>query len=338
MKKKLGLLCICAMLLAGCGTPKLSNGEEAVVSFGDGDMISVDELYEEMKNDYALNTLITLVDLHIFESAFEDFKEDAKAYAESMVQATIENYGGEEQFLTILQQSGYATVDAYQEYIYLSYLQSHAIEEYSKLIVTDDEIEDYYENKAQGDVEISHILITPQVTEGMSEDEIEAAEDTAYAKVEDLINQLKKADDVAATFEELAKENSEDEATASKGGSLGKFTYGDLDASYDELLDAAYKTKDGQIYTKVITTELGYHVILKTASYEKESLEDLEEEIREILAENLLENDKDISVTALEYYREEAGLKIEDSELKSQYDKYIQNILSQYNSTETESE
>ena len=35
MKKKIGIICCSALLLAGCGIPKLENGKEAVVTFKD---------------------------------------------------------------------------------------------------------------------------------------------------------------------------------------------------------------------------------------------------------------------------------------------------------------
>ncbi|MBE6139985.1 MAG: hypothetical protein E7172_00365 [Firmicutes bacterium] len=331
MKRKIGILLGSFLLVAGCGVPKLENGQEAVVSFKNGEKISVDDLYKKIKDDYALNTLITMVDLHLFETEFKDYIETAESYAENMIKATQENYGGETEFLQALQQSGFSTIKAYQEYIYLSYLQNHAIEEYAKLQVKDKEIETYYNDKAQGDVEISHILITADITNEMTEDEKTEAKDKAKSQAKDIIKQLEEAENLEEKFNELVKEHSKDQSTIDKKGSLGKVTYGDLSKNYDELLDEAYKIKDGEISKNVITTELGYHVILKTKTHEKESLEDLKDEIKQILADDLLLNDKDISIKALEYYREENDVKIEDSELNKQYEQYLQNVKAQVN-------
>ena len=46
MKKKIFILSTCILLLCGCGKtiPTLSNGDEAVVSFENGDKISVNDL------------------------------------------------------------------------------------------------------------------------------------------------------------------------------------------------------------------------------------------------------------------------------------------------------
>ena len=143
--------------------------------------------------------------------------------------------------------------------------------------------------------------------------------------------------DVLVPIADVAKEYSKDDATKDKDGSLGKVTYGDLSESYDELLDAAYTIKDGEIYDKVITTELGYHVIMKTKSYEKESLKKLKKDIIEILSKDLVQNTADISIKGLEYYRDKYGMKIEDNDLKKQYESYITRALANLNSNNKES-
>ena len=336
MNKKIGVLCLSALLLAGCGTPKLENGQEAVVTFKDGEKISVDDLYKKIKNDYALDSLISMIDTYIFETEFKDYKAEAKTKAENYVKGTKENFESTETFNQALQQSGFASEEAFQNYMYLNYLQSHAIEEYAHTLVTDKDIEKYYNEKAQGDLEISHILITPEVDDSMTDDEKTKAEDEAKAKAEKLLKEILAADNQKETFEKLAKENSDDEATKDKNGAFEqRLTYGDLPDAYDAIFDALYKIKDGQVYTKVVKTELGYHIIMRTKSYEKESLEDLKDEIKDILAEDLLNNTKDINIKALQYYRKEYDLDIQDSELKKQYDDYMKRVLASYN-TETE--
>ena len=52
MKKIVISMLVVLLLITGCGkVPVLSNGEEAVITLDDG-AISVDELYQEMKNKY----------------------------------------------------------------------------------------------------------------------------------------------------------------------------------------------------------------------------------------------------------------------------------------------
>lgn len=333
MKKKIIGLCVFLTLVSGCGkVPKLENGQEAIVTFENGEKISVDDFYETIKNDFGLQALITMIDTYVLETEFKDYIDTAKEQADAYVDAFIENYGGEDEFLQVLQQqTGYQTIDAYRSYWYLSMLQSHAIEEYAKSQITDEEIEEYYNNKAIGDMEIAHILITPDVDDDSTDEETEEAEEKAKETIKEIITKLDEAkknnEDIEETFSKLAKEYSEDDATKDDGGNLGKINYGDLDETYDELIDAAVKLKDGAYSTDVITTELGYHVILKVKSYEKDTLENLKDEIKTTLGTEYINSNSDAGIKALQHYRKEYGMEIEDSEINKQYSTYIQNML-----------
>ena len=333
MKKKIIGLCVFLTLVSGCGkVPKLENGQEAIVTFENGEKISVDDFYETIKNDFGLQALITMVDTYVLETEFKDYVDTAKEQADAYVDASIENYGGEDEFLQVLQQqTGYQTIDAYRSYWYLSMLQSHAIEEYAKSQITDEEVKEYYNDKAIGDMEIAHILITPDVDDDSTDEETEEAEEKAKETIKEIIAKLDEAkknnEDIEETFSKLAKEYSEDDATKDDGGNLGKINYGDLDEAYDELIDAAVKLKDGSYSTDVITTELGYHVILKIKSYEKDTLENLKDEIKTTLGTEYINNNSDAGIKALQHYRKEYGMEIEDSEINKQYSTYIQNML-----------
>lgn len=342
MKKRIIALCAIMLLASGCGkVPKLENGKEAIVSFENGDMISVDDFYNKLKDEMGLNTLITMVDTYICETEFKDYVDTAKSNAEAYIDALIESYGGESELLSAIQsQTSYQTIEAFQNYYYLSYLQSHAIEEYAKLQITDKEIEKYYKDEAVGDMEISHILITPDVSDDATSDETKEAEEAAKKTVEEIIGKLntakKNGEDITETFTSLAKEYSKDDDTKDNGGSLGKINYGDLSSKYDELIKTAISLKDGAYSTEVITTELGYHVILKTKSYEKDTLENLKDEIVETLADRYMEeNSSSVGLNALQHYRKEYGMDIQDSEIQKQYSNYIQNALASIASAST---
>ena len=333
MKKKIFALCAIMLLVSGCGkVPKLENGKEAIVTFKDGEKISVDDFYELIKNEYGLNSLISMVDKYICETEFEDYKDTASKNADALINSLKEQYGSEDKLLEALQGSGYNTIDAYKDYAYLSYLQSHAIEEYAKTKITDKEIENYYKNDAIGDMEINHILITSNVKKDATDDEKKAAQDEAKKKANEVIDKLntakKNGEDITEAFTKLAKEYSEDDSNKDKGGALGKINYGSLSSKYDELVKAAKSLKDGEYSTSVITTELGYHVILKVKTYEKDTLENLKDSIKETLAEKYITNNKSsIGLNALQHYRKEYKMEIQDDEMKKQYSNYIQNAL-----------
>ena len=333
MKKKIVCLMLGLLLLTGCGkVSKLENGQDAVVSFKNGDKISVDDLYNELKEKYALSTLLNMIDRKVLEETFPDNIEKAKKSSESYLEALKENYESEEELLSAIQQYyGYITIEEYQDQIYLGYMQSYAMNEYAKEQVTDKEIEKYYKNEIENDIEISHILITPEVTDEMDDDQKTEAETKAEEKANNILLELKDSvkngKKVSDAFSELAKKYSEDEATKDKGGSLGQVNKTTLGDTYTEIIQKAYTLKDDNYYTKVIKTSLGYHIIMRNQTYEKKSLDDLKEEIIEILASDIMEDDKTLSVNALQHYRKQMGVNIEDSMLATQYSNYITNTL-----------
>ncbi len=341
MKKKIFGLCLVLLLASGCGKiPTLKNGDEAIVTFENGEKISVDDFYTQIKDSFGLQTLINMVDTYVLETEFKDYVEEAHEQADSYIDAFIETYGGENEFLEVLQQqTGYQSIDAYREYMYVSLLQSHATEEYAKLQITDEDVEEYYNEKAIGDMEIAHILVTPNVDDDATDDEIDEAEKKSKDTIKEIISKLDEAkknkEDIEEKFSELAKEYSEDESTKDDGGNLGKINYGDLSDSYDELIDAATKLKDGEYSTEVITTELGYHVILKIKTYEKDTLENLTDDIKETLGEEYMNNNTDAMIKALQYYRKEYDMEIVDSEINKQYSNYMQNLLLSLQQTTT---
>lgn len=340
MKKKIIVLALIVTLLSGCGgkIPTLSNGDEAVVTLKDGSMISVQELYDSVKDDYALTALVNLVDKKILEEVYKDQLEEAEESADSTM-TQLESYYGDNLLSIIQQKTGYQSLDAYRNYVYIAYLRNLAIEDYSKDQVTEKQIKKYYEDEIVGDIKVSHILITPEVTDDMTDEEKEEAEKEAKEKAEALIDELNKTDEkeIADKFAELAKEQSQDETTKDNGGSLGFINKNTLSDDYAELVDAAYKLKDGKYSTKVVTTELGYHIVLRTESKEKASLEEVKDQILEELGAEYLSKNQVAAVEALREIRKENDFEIVDSELKSQYATYIQNELAYYQQLQEQS-
>lgn len=317
MKKKLLLLAITAVLLSGCGKEaKLSNGEDAVVSF-DGEMkISINDLYDEIKDKYAISTLVDMIDETILAKEYPDSTEDKEEYIAENVKGMKANYETEEQFLQVIKYYyGVNNEEEFKEYLAMNYMRNLAVKDYAKSLVKEKEIKAYYKDKVVGDIEASHILI------GIDTD---TTDEQALKKAQDLIKKLDKAKNLEETFAKLAKDNSDDTGSAAKGGELGYFNTGEM---YQEFEKAAYALKDGE-YTKTpVKTTVGYHIILKTDSKEKPTLEQSKEKILETLGSEKQTKEPTIQLDALTTLRKKYGLKIEDSTLSSQYATYLQNIL-----------
>lgn len=343
MNKKILVLGASALLLCGCGkVPKLSNGDEAVVTFKDGQMISANNFYEAIKDKMGLETLVNMIDKYVYEKEFEDKKTEAEQYAIASIKQLRTYYETDEKILTALRSSGmnFQTIDAYQESLYINFLQDEAIKTYVKNKITEDELKKYYENSVYPDMTISHILITPDVDDDAKDEEKEKAQKEAKEKAESIIKQLNSAKkenkNIVEVFGELAKEYSEDDSTKNKSGNLGEINLGSLSSQYDELVKAASKLKDNEFTTEVITTEAGYHVILKTATGEKKSYDDSLDSMKTKIMQEKLSNNQSLMVDAVKHYRDKYELDIVDSEMKSQYGTYMNNLINTYKNSKSE--
>jgi len=318
MKKLLISMLIVLLCVTGCGkVPKLENGQEAVVTLKGKD-ISVDSLYEEIKDKYALSVLLDMIDTQILNDKYENTDEQ-KEDIEAQISAWISQFGDE---ATLLQQTqsawGIDTIDELKDYLTLQYKRNLAVEDYAKSIVTDEEIDKFYEEKIFGDITARHILISPKTTDGMTEDEINTAEEEALKKAKEIITKLKNGE----KFEDLAKDNSDDEATASKGGKLDAFTHGKMTEEFEE---AAKNLEIGKYTTEPVKTSYGYHIILKEEQKDKPKLKVVKDDILEEIANDKLQDDATLQITALEKLRKEYKTKIQDKNLQSQYELYLTN-------------
>lgn len=318
--KKILIFCLCALLLTGCRDVKLENGENAIVSFNNGDGITAQDLYDELKEMYGVNYLVNLIDAKLLDLEYEETTEELE-YVQQIVDS-VKSESGDEFIDYIEYYYGVNSEEAFEDYIRLNYRRSLWIEDYAREIVTDKQIEDYYNDVYVGDMEVSHILITSDATSDMTDDEKKAAETEAYNKAKEIIEKLNNGEDFAT----LAKENSDDSGTASDGGVVGTVNYG---MNYDEdFVDAAAALEESKYSSTPVKTEFGYHIIYKTKQNEKESLEDSSDTIRDIIAEESLNNNTLLYSEALEALREKYEMNIVDSDLNSGYEEYLKEITS----------
>lgn len=314
------------LLATGCGkVPVLENGQEAVVTL-DGESISVDNLYNEMKDRYALNVLLDLMDTNILNQEYEN-DEEAETEVQDQIDLMITQYGqGSE--ATLLQQTysawGIDNMDDLEDYLMLQYKRNKAVEDYAKSIVTEEEINEFYEEKIFGDISARHILISPEVADDATDAEKTAAEEEALKLAKEIISKLKNGED----FSELAKEYSDDESNAANGGLLNDFVYGDM---VEEFEEAAKELEKGKYTTKPVKTTYGYHIIYKEDQKEKPKLDTVKDDIIEELANEKLNNDATLEITALVELRKKYKTNIEDDNLKKQYENYIDYLMESAN-------
>jgi len=319
MNKKIVLmLCFGLLVVTGCGkVPQLKNGEEVFLQVN-GKNVSTNDVYEELKESYARDQILEIMDKIILEEKYEE-DDELKEYVDAQIDYYIQSYG-EEGFKQALAASN-LTEDDLRQTIALDYRRNLAVEDYIKDTITNEEINNYYESNVRGDIKASHILIKPDTTDDSTDEEKTAAEQTALNEAKDIINRLNNGE----KFEDLAKELSDDEGSAKDGGDLGYFAKGKM---IDEFENAVVALEVGKYSTEPVKSTYGYHIILKVDQKDKPKLKEVKDEIIDTLVTEKLNNDSTLKYKALYEIRKEAKLEIHDDSIKKQYESYMEDLMS----------
>ena len=318
MKKKiLGIMCA-LVVFTGCSkSPKLSNGEEVIASV-DGKDFTANELYDEMKKQDGASILMKMVSSYIADKEIED-EEEANVYADSLISQTKLYYKQQNiSFTQALAGAGFESEDAYKKYLVSQYKIEQVTKKYVKDEITDKEIEKYYKENISEELNVKHILITPEFADDATDQEKAEAETVAYNKTVDLINMLNQG----ADFEQLAKDNSKDPGSASNGGVVNNVT---KEGYVPEFYNAAYELEEGKYTTTPVKTKYGYHIIYLVKKNEKEPLENLKDTIKDSIAEEKLQSDQTLQVTTWEKIEKKYNLKINDTKLENTYKSIMEN-------------
>lgn len=135
MKKVLLSICIVVMIFSvtGCGkVAKLENGQDAVVTLEGYDSISANNLYDEIKEKYAISVLIDMIDEKILNEKYPQDEEE-KDQIEAQISSWLKTYGSEAVLLQQTQSAfGVSTMEDLRSYLSLQYKRSKAVEDYAK--------------------------------------------------------------------------------------------------------------------------------------------------------------------------------------------------------------
>jgi parvulin-like peptidyl-prolyl isomerase len=200
--------------------------------------------------------------------------------------------------------------------------------------VSDEEITKYYDEH-KGDPEFqqperiaaSHVLVAARATQVAAQLQQErrlsgASLDAAVR--EELERRRQKAEDLrrraatGANFAALARENSDDPATKTRGGDLGVFARDSHTRAFDE---AAFALKVGEI-SQVVQTEYGFHVI-KLNRREPARALTFEEAAPDVRKQLLAAKQSQVLKDWLDAARHRAQVRVSDpyrlGDLKNQY-------------------
>ena len=270
--------------------------------------VTANDLYEDMKDVYSISSLLDKIDNKILEEKYpetDEMNDELKQQAESYYSAYKQYYKMDKE--TFLSNNGFGSEKAFLEYLRLQYRRNKYAEDYIKTLISDKEVEKYYEDKVYGDINTKHILV--KVDSSASDEDKKKAEDLAKEIISKL-NNGKSFDDV--------KEEYKDQITYEE---LGYKSYNaNLESAY---MEAMQKLENNSYSKEPVKTSYGYHVIYRIDQKEKPVLEDVKEEIIDSLVSEKKSEDKNISYVALDKMREESGLKFSDTVLEKKYNTYM---------------
>ncbi len=265
---------ISLLMLAACGQKNSS----ATVATATDSTITKSDFEKQLKDRYGKDMLYEMMAQDVITKKYKVSEDDV----DKEVQKAKSQYG--DQFKNILKNNGLKDEADFKNQIKFKLAMNEAI----KKSVTEKDVKDHY----KPEIKASHILVS---------DENEAKE-------------IKKKLDAGASFEELAKQESQDLLSKEKGGDLGYFHSG---AMTPEFETAAYKLKIGQISDPVQSPN-GYHIIKLTGKKDLQPYNEVKDSIRKNLeAERIA--DPTFSHKLLQKELKKANIKINDSELEDTF-------------------
>lgn len=273
-----------------------------------GKVITSNKLYNKMKDYYGLTFLLEQVDRNILENMYtlddetkSEIEEQAKYYINM-----YESYYGytEEQFL---KENGFSSYDEFTNYLALDKRRELYYKDYLKTLITDEEIDKYYEEDVFGEIDSKHILV--EISENRTEDE-------AKKIAEEIIVKLNKG----ATFDDIVQEYGD----KVKKEDLG---YQAFNSSLEESYMTALKNlENGKFSQAPVQTSYGYHIIYRIDQKDKPTLDEVKDDILEAIGTEKTREDENAYYQAMIKLREDEGLKIFDKSIKKQYEEYCAGI------------
>ncbi|HDR7514832.1 peptidylprolyl isomerase PrsA [Bacillus mobilis] len=265
---------ISILMLAAC---EQKNGSATVATATDS-TITKSDFEKQLKDRYGKDMLYEIMAQDVITKKYKVSDDDV----DKEVQKAKKQYG--DQFTAVLENNRLKDEADFKNQIKFKLAMNEAI----KKSVTEKDVKDHY----KPEIKASHILVS---------DENEAKE-------------IKKKLDAGASFEELAKQESQDLLSKDKGGDLGYFHSGTMTPEFETT---AYKLNIGQISNPVKSPN-GYHIIKLTGKKDLQPYDEVKDSIRKSLeAERIA--DPTFSHKLLQKELKKANIKINDSDLEDTF-------------------
>ncbi|MBD7937969.1 MULTISPECIES: peptidylprolyl isomerase [Cytobacillus] len=262
------------LVLSACS----SGDSEVVVETGNGN-ITQEDFYQALKEQYGEQVLQELVYEKVLSENYEVSEDELNEQVDTMKEQLGSN------FQLALAQYGMESEEDLKEMLRTGLMQEKAA--IKDVEATEEEMKEYYENY-KPEIQARHILVADKETAEEAKKKLDDGED----------------------FSKVAEEYSTDTASAANGGDLGWFGAGQMVAEFEE---AAYALKVDEI-SDPVESQHGFHIIQVTDKKEKESYEDMKEEIEYQV--KVAKVDSTIIQDAMQRELENSGVEVKDSDFK----------------------
>lgn len=301
---------IIMVLLTPTRIAKLSNGKQVVLELNNTS-ITAEDLYEELKSSGGLSALINLMDSAILNDKY-DLEEEAQKYADEQsayYYNMYEQYYGytKEEFL---EANSFETEEDFIEYLKNEFLYNRYYEDYLASIITDEEIEEYYNNNVFG---TRYVYVFSSTEKENSLEKVRKAlkKGTKISKLEDkyadvVVNELGEVDFTAAS---------------------------NFSATFIENVSSLEKNQ----YSAVFEDDtFGYVVVYVSDVKDKIELVDAEEDIIDVISAEKDAADETLYYKAYQELREAYGMKFYDEALEKEYEAAMKPYLEEKTTKESE--
>lgn len=309
------LLIINIILVVRGHKVKLSDGKEVVASIDDKS-VTAEELFDQMKEKYGTNVLVNMIDDSIIKKEISDTSESIKKAKEqvSSIKAQYETMSYD--WNEVLTNYGYANEQELIDEISDSLLKEEVAVKYLSKNVTDEELQKYYDENISDSYTVKHILIIPDTTDDMTDEQKNAAEEAAKNKAIEVINKLNNGE----SWTTLVSTYSQDTGSKDNEGLIENFTKDDV---VEEFYEATKNLNDGYYTTEPVKSKFGYHIILRISKTDKEALDTMKDELIEKIVDNKLSEDSKLYTTTWDNIRKSYNLNINDTVIKNSYENTI---------------
>lgn len=216
---------------------------------------------------FARNILTNLIDEEVLlqrasgDTSITVADADVAETVDRQVQQVRTQFPSDQEFLRQLRTAGFGTQDEYKKWLSeqarRSELQRRLVQKYQaegkmvKVAVSDADVNEAYERakatfpKRPPAVTFRQVVIATQASQ--------ASLDRARAKAESLLAEIRRG----AAFDQVARRESQDSASAAQGGDLGWNRRGELVDEFEQMM---FALAPGQV-SPVVRTQYGFHVI-----------------------------------------------------------------------------